>query len=55
VDLWHKIHQWYEEGGSENIASNLRLQLREAESRVSENIKALPEIKPIKKSKRKKR
>lgn len=55
IQLWNNIHSWYEEGGPDNIASNLKDQLKDAEKEVSQNIKTLPEVQMRKKSKKRRK
>lgn len=55
VPLWHDIHSWYEEGGPDNIANNLKGHLKDAEREVSQTVKTLPEVKSPKKSKRRRK
>ncbi|MGI0014455.1 MAG: hypothetical protein ACREBU_13590 [Nitrososphaera sp.] len=50
--LWRDIHSWYEEGGPDNIADNLKGHLKDAERKVSQTVKTLPEVKSRKKTKR---
>lgn len=55
IPLWRQIHSWYDEGGPSAVEANLKHSIKEAEKTVSENIKALPEVKTRRKTKRKRR
>lgn len=55
ITLWNNIHSWYEEGGPDNIASNLKEHLKDAEKEVSQNIKSMPEVKSRKKTKKRRK
>lgn len=55
VPLWHDIYSWYDEGGPDNIADNLKAHLKDAEKEVSQNIKTIPAVKSHKKSRKRRK
>lgn len=56
ISLCRKIFEWYDEGGPENVGSNLVRHLKEVDSAVSKNIKGIsPDVKTRKKKTTKRR
>lgn len=52
IPLWRNIFQWHEEGGPENVKTNLLNHLREIDSAV---VKSIKEISPVQKTRKKTR
>ncbi|MCH7559895.1 MAG: hypothetical protein IIC67_00760 [Thaumarchaeota archaeon] len=52
IPLWRSIFQWHDEGGSDNVKTNLLSHLKEIDSEV---LKSIKEISPVKKTRKKTR
>ena len=52
IQLWHRIFQWHDEGGSDNVKTNLLSHLKKIDS---EALKSIKEISPVKKTRKKTR